>query len=213
MCVGCGLRGTLLCPPCERTLPVLPRGACPRCAALRTVRGVCRGCRQLSPALNSVRVAFAYDGAARNAVLQLKFRSGRHLVPLMAMLLRRELRTRPLQADVVVPVPLARSRLKQRGFNQAALLAHHVADFAHAQLVTDVLERDPRPPQQSLDAAARLANLHDAIRCSAPAYVTDRRVVLVDDVVTTGATLSACAEALAKAGAARITAVAFARDL
>jgi competence protein ComFC len=212
-CIGCGLRGTLLCPPCERSLPVLPRGACPRCAAMRTVRGVCRGCRQLSSHLGSVRAAFAYDGAARNAVLQLKFRSGRHLAPLMGALLHHELSLRPLHADVVVPVPLAPGRLRERGYNQATLLAEHVSQSTGGTVRPDALIRRDRRAQQTLDANARLRNLKGAIACRDVEAVAGKRVILVDDVVTTGATLSACAEALARAGASRITAVAFARDL
>jgi predicted amidophosphoribosyltransferase len=114
-------------------------------------------------------------------VLTLKFRSGRYLAPLMGELLREQLGRQPLQADLVIPVPLAPKRLRQRGYNQALLLA----------------------------------NLEDAVTCRHPRAraIQGRRVLLVDDVVTTGATLSACAEALAGAGARRISALTFARDL
>ena len=80
-----------MCAACRAELPYLPAGVCRRCASLRSARGVCRGCRRLSPALSTLRVPFAYEGAARTAVLNLKFRSGRYLVPLMGEFLRREL--------------------------------------------------------------------------------------------------------------------------
>jgi len=174
---------------------------------------VCRGCRRLSPALAGVRAAFAYDGAARAAVLTLKFKSGRYLAPLMGEFLRAELRRRPLQADVVVPVPLATSRLRDRGFNQALLLAQQIAMTVRGTVVADALRRDERVAQQTLRAAERLVNLNGAFSCQAATEVHGRRVLLVDDVVTTGATFSACADALADAGAVRISAIAFARDL
>src|SRR6185503_8899286 len=113
---------------CRFELPYLQPGVCPRCAAMRGARGTCIGCRHLSPALGAVRAPFAYEGAARSAVLTLKFRSGRYLAPLMGQLLREHLAARPLQADLVVPVPLGPRRQRQRGFNQAVLLANEIAE-------------------------------------------------------------------------------------
>ena len=212
-CIGCQIRGTALCAGCRAELPYLPASVCRRCASLRSARGVCRGCRRLSPALSTLRVPFAYEGAARTAVLNLKFRSGRYLVPLMGEFLRRELELRPLHADVVVPVPLAPTRMRLRGYNQALLLAHQVASVVRGEVIMDALVREERPPQQSLAAAERLLNLQGAFRCPRPTQVHNHSIVLVDDVVTTGATLSACTDTLAEAGARRVSALAFARDL
>jgi competence protein ComFC len=212
-CIGCQRRGTALCLACRAELPYLPAGLCRRCATMRGPRGVCRGCRRLSPALNGIRAAFAYEGAARTAVLTLKFKSGRYLAPLMGEFLRAELAARPLHVDLVVPVPLAAGRLRGRGFNQALLLASEVAEVVCGSVRAELLRRDERTAQQTLRAADRLLNLQGAVTCQEVDNVHGRRVLLVDDVVTTGATLSACAEALARAGAARITAIAFARDL
>jgi ComF family protein len=163
--------------------------------------------------LSTLRAPFAYEGAARNAVLSLKFKSGRYLVPIMGEFLRRELELRPLQADVVVPVPLAPRRMKQRGYNQALLLAHQVATAAPHQAIVEALERTERPAQQSLGAGERLVNLVGAFTCRGAGDIHGKRVLLVDDVVTTGATLSACTDTLAQAGARRVSALAFARDL
>jgi ComF family protein len=160
-----------------------------------------------------VRAACAYQGAARTAVLTLKFRSGRFLVPLLGELLREHLELRPAHADIVVPVPLAPRRQRERGFNQALLLAEEVASAAQGKLVRDALERQDRRAQQTLGAADRLTNLAGAFSCRAPAAIAGQRVLIVDDVVTTGATISACADVLADAGARRITVLAFARDL
>jgi ComF family protein len=213
-CIGCSIRGTPLCTTCRRELPRLPNNVCARCAALRgTSRGACSECARLSPYLGRIYVPFAYEGAIRSAVLTLKFRSGRYLAPTMGDLLRTELRSRPIRAELVVPVPLAPSRRRKRGYNQAVLLAEPVAGMIGEVPCREVLTRAERPAQRTLDSDARLRNLLGTVSCTDAVAVRGRHVVLVDDVVTTGATLSACAEALAGAGANRISAVAFARDL
>jgi ComF family protein len=212
-CIGCGRRGQALCAPCRHELPLLSRSVCARCATTRPQRGVCRGCRQLSPQLTSIRAICAYQGAARKAVHTLKFRSGRYLAPLIGELMRDELARRPLRADLLVPVPMARDRMRDRGYNQAELLAHELAPGIGAPVVSGVLERASRMPQHTLGASERHDNLQGAITCVAPAEVIGRRILVIDDVCTTGATLSACAEALIDAGAARVSALVFARDL
>jgi ComF family protein len=214
-CIVCERRGSALCPGCVPALPYLPPGLCARCASRRGARGVCRGCRRLSPALSWVRAPLVYDGAARRAVIALKFRSGRCLAPVMGELLRQTLRAHPVAADLLVPVPLSPGRLRQRGFNQAALLADQIAGHVPgiATVRSDVLVRQDRPAQRTLNAHQRLSNLAGAFGCPRPADVRGRRILLVDDVVTTGATASACADTLADAGAARICVLAFARHL
>lgn len=212
-CIGCERRGTPLCDACRRELPFLPDGVCHRCGSRRGARGVCRGCRRLSSALSSVRAAFVYEGAARTAVLTLKFRSGRYLAPLMGEFLRETLRAHPLHAELVVPVPLGPRRRRERGFNQSELLAQEVAALVQGTVVADALERRERPPQQTLTAAERMHNVADAFACPCRRTVHGKRILLVDDVVTTGATISACADTLADAGARRVSALVFARDL
>ena len=93
------------------------------------------------------------------AVLTLKFRSGRYLAPLMGEFLRDALERRPVQADVIVPVPLVPGRLRRRGFNQAALLAEQVSIAVGGTLVEDALEREERPAQQTLRAVERLVGI------------------------------------------------------
>lgn len=212
-CVGCGRRGVPLCRPCRDSLPYLPAAACRRCASPLAVPGRCRSCRSVAGELASIRAVCAYEGTARRAVHTLKFRSGRYLAPVLGGLMAEVARRRPLSADLVVPVPLAAGRLRRRGYNQAELLAVVAAPATGGVLASDVLTRDARRPQQTLDAAGRRTNLKGAIHCPDPDRVAGRRVVLVDDVVTTGATLSACAEQLAAAGAAHVGALVFARDV
>jgi ComF family protein len=131
----------------------------------------------------------------------------------MGQLLREALESRAVDADLLVPVPLSAARLRQRGFNQAALLAEEIAVSVGGLVAPDLLTRTERPSQRSLGEADRLSNLAGAFRCARPAETRGKRILLVDDVVTTGATASACADTLAQAGAARICVLAFARHL
>src|SRR5262249_42333473 len=125
-------------------------------------------------------------------------------------LMREALRQRPLKVDLVVPVPMAARRRKERGYNQAALLAAQVFE-AVGGTVADCLERDERPAQMGLSAELRAMNLAGAVRSRGQLH--GERVLLIDDVATTGATLSACAEAIKAAGAGNVSALVFARDL
>lgn len=206
-CVGCGRHGAVLCVSCRRELHEL-EGVCSRCALPRS-HGGC-GCQRLARALHAVRAVYPYDGAARAAVHALKYRGGRHIAGVMGALMRQHLQRRPLRAEVVVPVPLSRRKLRERGYNQAALLAETIAD-AVGGAVQEPLSRADRPAQQGLTAVERLRNLSGAIE--ATERLSGRSILLVDDVATTGATLSACAEALQAAGAREIRALVFARDL
>ena len=216
-CVGCERRGTPLCLACRADLPYLRGSVCRRCALPRLLllESGCRGCRQLSPALLSVRAACAFEAGARRAVHLFKFRSARHLAPVLAAIMAEEIARRPVAASLLVPVPISPRRLRERGYNQAAVLAEHLARARPrlGRLRAGVLERQDRPAQQTLDAAERWRNLRDAIGCREPSAVRGRNVLLCDDVMTTGATLSACADALADAGARNVRALVFARDL
>lgn len=211
-CLGCGRRGEVVCSACAPSIPWLPEDACARCAQPWLGLSACRTCRRLAPALAAVRAACVYEGLARTAVHTLKFRSGRSLAPVLAEWLREAVARRPLQADLVAPVPLSPERLRERGYNQAALLAEQVSDAVGGVYAPWLLTRTDRPPQRTLSAAQRQQNLRGAIACADPTLVGGRRILVVDDVMTTGATLGACADALVAAGATRVGALVLARD-
>lgn len=215
-CLGCGRRGWLICPACQPGIPWLPAALCPRCARASRDGRVCRRCRAGgSPFLASARAACCFEGLVRRAIHALKFRRARALAPLLAELLAEALQPRPIEADLVIPVPLSPSRQRERGYNQSELIAAELARLVPLPAPSaDVLARTREtPPQVGLSAMERRRNLRGAFSCQHPQLVAGRRCLLLDDVMTTGATLEACAEALARAGAARVLGLVVAREV
>jgi len=211
-CAGCGREGRPICDAC---LPALD-------ARLDQPPGVPIGLPADLPApLLQLEWAAAYSGVVRRALHELKYAGERRLaVPLGGALARRWARV-GAGGDVLVPVPVHANRLRHRGYDQAHLLAAVAADLLGLPLAP-VLERSRSTIAQfDLDRRARAGNVGGAFRLrglpstaglNRPHPLAGRWVVLVDDVVTTGATLAACAQPLLAAGAIGVSAVAVARE-
>ena len=208
-CVGCERRASdVLCRACFEALPYVGRPACGRCGlptAFATF--VCEECKNVDFGFDSGRAPLKYDGVGKKIVHSLKYRGYKQVVgklaaPLMLQILE------DYRFDAVVPVPLHRSRLRKRGFNQAGLLARGVAERINAT-VSDTLEavRSTRD-QVELSAAQRRANVAGTYRARAPLR---GKILLIDDVFTTGATMSACAATLVRAGARAVHALSLCR--
>ena len=214
-CLGCGQRGVLLCAGCAPSVPWLAAATCPRCARDSLDGRLCRSCqggrlRELA----SVRAACQYEGAIRTAIHNLKYRHARFLASFLARVLAETVARRPLEADLVIPVPLAPRRHRERGYNQSELIAAELAQVSRLPAPSVGLLEKPRDtrPQVGLSAPKRRRNLWGAFVCLRPEAVAGRRCLLVDDVMTTGATLESCAEPLHRAGAARVMGLVVARD-
>lgn len=197
---------------------VLSPLTCASCDAPIASRAVfCPGCARLIAPLDrsdpSDVVAFgAFEGPLAAALRRFKYNDRPDLARPLGHLVRRAVRAAGVCGQVVVPVPLHPRRLAERGYNQAALLARAVSMELGARLVSRALTRARSTPQQALlDRAARQTNVEGAFLVRRPALVRGLRVVLVDDVVTTGSTLGACVQALIEAGAASVQAVVVAR--
>ena len=208
-CVGCDRRSSdVLCRGCFESLPRVGSPVSGRCGlptAFATF--VCEACKNVNFGFESARAPLRYEGVGKEVVHALKYRGYRKVVaglaaPLMLQALGED------GFDDVVPVPLHRSRKRKRGFNQAELLARGVAAEINAP-VSDTLKvvRSTRD-QVELSAAQRRANVAGAYRANAPLR---GRVLLIDDVFTTGATMSACASTLLRAGAKEVHALSLCR--
>ncbi len=209
-CASCGRRGTWLCDDCRAALKLFAPPWCDRCGVPVTYSR-CR-CESLPDQLAFVRAAGPYDGWLRDAIVTFKYHSewgrGEHLGPLVTAVA-----ASVRGADTVVPVPLHRSKLRMRGYNQSLILATSVARGLDLPL-TEALVRSRRTdPQVHLGERARRINVQDAFTVSGHVLVAGRNVMLIDDVITTGATLGACAEALLHGGAATVSAALVAREM
>jgi ComF family protein len=209
------------CSSCWNDFDILSGALCPSCgrpfespeALNHSPSFLCSACRKTPPLFDQALSIGYFEGPLREAVHQLKYRPCRSLgKPLGEWMAGR---LRPLSAiDCVMPVPLHRKRLRERGFNQALLLAHQVGTRHGIPLVYDNLQRiRPTRPQVELNGEDRVANVAGAFGLRRPELVRDRHVLLIDDVFTTGATMNECAAVLKKAEAGQVTACTLARAL
>lgn len=205
-CVNCGAEGRLLCETCLARLPP-SASRCYHCLRPSVGGRTCTGCVALSP-LFSVASSALYAGPARLAVRRLKFEAAQSAAADLAAAML------PLVGDkqgfLLVPVPTASSRRRQRGYDQSYLLARRLGRLSGLAFCP-ALARHGQTRQVRAGRAQRRLQLTDAYRLRRPEAVTGRRILLIDDVITTGATLEAAARTLAAAGAARIEAVTFAQ--
>ena len=193
-----GAAETLLCAACEADLPRLAGPRCPRCA-LESPRGeICGRCLSQAPHYDATVAALAYEFPADSLVQSLKFGGELALAEYLGGVLARCIPDAAV--DSVVPVPLSAHRLRSRGYNQAVEIARHVERGA-LELDLCVRERDT-PAQMDLPYAERRRNVRGAFRCTRA--LLGESVAVVDDVMTTGATLDEIAQVLKKAGAGRV---------
>lgn len=217
-CVRCRRAGAVLCAACLATAHAPNPPLCPRCGRSLLAGHVdCPTCAagHGPTALRSLRAAALHDGAVRDAVLALKYRGQRRLAAPLATVLERAVRESGNLPDVIVPVPLHAGRRRQRGYNQAELLARSLARRLGVPCETKALVRHrATPPQVGLSSPERRANVAGAFALASPAAarcVAGQRVLLIDDVTTTGSTLDAAAAALLVAAPAEVRGLALTR--
>jgi ComF family protein len=210
LCCAIPVRGKLaICEGCAADLP-RPRASCTRCALPLPTPSLCGHCQRRPPPYLRVRAPFLYAPPLDALLLQLKFSGRLAVAPLLGGLIAQEL-TGGADVEVIVPVALHRRRLADRGFNQATEIARVVAVELGLALLPRALERlRETPPQSTSVAGARRQQMRGVFRAGTVA-LRDRRVALLDDVVTTGATAESATLALLGAGAGSVEVWALAR--
>lgn len=210
-CPACGVvvdADHRFCAACWQSLDHLEAG-CPRCGdpimADRAPGELCGACLARPPGYATLRAAVAYGEVARTIALRLKYGGRTGLARTVAGAMRRHMAG--LDDALIVPVPLHRWRIWRRGYNQAALIARALAGDRPERLRLELLERKRATPMlRGMGAAERAKAVRGAfaVRAERRPELRDRRVVLVDDVYTSGATANACARQLLRAGAAEV---------
>ncbi len=222
VCLLCGEgleAGGLVCKPCAGSFPAPESIACRRCGAPPADEPGGKHsciCRNLPAELELLRSAVRYESAVRDLIHHFKFGGYRGLNSIMAEAMLREGRSLvPEEEDMVVMgVPLHRARRRERGYDQAAILARDVSRGMDLVCLDGVLVRKKHSkPQSDLSLDERIRNLENAFVVRKASAVEGRTVLLVDDVVTTGITLGSCTRALVRAGARRTIALTFARRI
>lgn len=212
-CVLCGASSSRdLCAPCYNDLPQLPENRCPVCLWPMPATEICGACLKNPPAFTrtvaAVRYAFPVDALIRS----LKYQSNLALAPILAQLLIAQIQTQQNKPDLVIPMPLHPLRLRERGFNQAMEIGRFVAKRLDIRLLPDSCQRIKHTqPQTELPWKERQKNIRKAFDCTID--LQDKHIAVIDDVMTTGATLNELAGVLRKHGAAEVSGWVIARTL
>lgn len=223
-CVACGAATSAahgVCVPCFESLRFIASPQCDCCGVPfeydpQMSDAQCGACLVSRPAYHKARAVFAYDDTSRRMITQFKYSDRVERANSYAAWMARAGAALIADSDVLVPVPLHLWRLLQRRYNQAALLAYSVSDLCHLPVWSDALLRVRHtPPQASLDRTARLENVKTAFAVNRDygSALAGKRVLLVDDVMTTGATIEACTRTLLSAKVEQVNVVTLARTI
>ena len=213
VCGGCSRKGFRWCPDCQRQVICVPEPVCQSCGLPLSHPGLCTLCHDSPPPYKAIRSWVVFEGPIRHAIHAMKYGRNVALGEAFAPHLAGFVRKLGWRVDLVVPVPLGRQRMMERGYNQVGLIAKPLAAIQGWHYSPDVLVRTRETRSQvGLSPLERKENISGAFRAE-PVLAAGKSVLLVDDVVTTGATLAACSDALAKAGAEVVYALTLARAL
>jgi ComF family protein len=206
-----------ICPECWRGFNWISNPKCCRCGYPFPAdldlgpRPLCPVCAAGLSELDWMRAACVYDQFSKNVMLPFKHAGALKYQKLMSRAMIGALQDLDTDIDLVLPVPLARRRLFKRGYNQATLLARPIAKQLGARLDIDSVRRKYRPDMGHKNARERLENIRGAFICVSPNTVRGKTILLVDDVMTTGATFTELCKVLKRSGAHRVYGVVFCR--
>lgn len=207
-CLGCQTEGALLCQDClERSLP-LPPHRCYKCRQ-PAAQALCAVCRPQTT-LSSVWVATAHAAVARQLIGRLKFERTQAAAHIIAQIIAKRLPD--TLGYTIVHVPTATQRVRQRGYDQAQLIARDLAQLKTLPYLP-LLRRHGKTRQVGANRQVRLRQLQHAYYCPRPDRALGKKILLIDDVLTTGATIETAAKVLKAAGAKEVAAVLFAQKV
>lgn len=211
-CGGCGKAGSRWCADCQSRVKILAGTICDVCGLPQKTAGICDTCRAERPHFRALRAWAAFDDPVRSALHKLKYRRDMSVGESLAAQMVPFVRGLGWKVDMIVPIPLGRQRLKERGYNQVGMIAKPLAMALDVQYAPQGLARRKETRSQvGLTKLERKENVHGAFESWAG--VNGKHVLVLDDVSTTGSTLSSGAEALLSSGAVEVFALTVARAL
>lgn len=204
-CCNCNQIGYEVCPDCWDHIQLLSQTrTCDHCGKRIAEGSVCPDCRHHPPAFDQLKSWAEYQGVTRQIVMHIKYLSRRGLVPYLIDPMVQTIRDWGIQVDMILPIPLAKGRLKERGFNQSDLLAKPIAMHLGLFYSTNALFRIRETHSQvGLTAQERHHNIVGAFQAD-QLICREKNVLIIDDIATTGATLNECAATLKQAGANKV---------
>ncbi len=179
-----------------------------------TTKSLCASCLRSTPQYTKARSLFFYEGKVRDMILSFKHGDKTHLAPIFAGWMMQRFKDDIDSGDTIIPVPVHKKRLIQRRFNQCALIAQHLAKTSGKPCILNngIVRTKHTPPQSgNMDARKKNVNKAFSVHPSGQVQIKDKKIILIDDVYTTGSTLNACSETLLEYGAQTVTALTIAR--
>ncbi|MDQ2691642.1 MAG: ComF family protein [Chloroflexota bacterium] len=213
VCGGCGEAGSRWCTACQARVPIIDKSFCEKCGIPVSGTSTCEKCKSDPPAYRKMRSWAVFDSPVQNGLHTIKYRRNIGLGESIAMQMLAFVRALDWPVEMLIPVPLGRERLKERGYNQVALVARPLAYHMGWKYAPHALwkTRETRS-QVGLNVSQRRENVHRAYQAE-PRAINGRSILLMDDVATTGSTIVACTGALLSAGAREVYGLTIARAL
>ena len=203
-CGGCMAMGVRWCKTCQEEISRLTENICPLCGEPQPTQEVCLACKQEPPEYNALRSYALFQGPMRKALHRLKYQRDIGLGEALSNHLIELYNLNNWQVDFIVPVPLSPQRQRERGYNQASLLGRPIAYAIQKPFRSDMLRKSRETRTQvGLSALERKQNVDGAFSARSN-LVQGKKILVIDDVTTTGSTISACARALREAGASAV---------
>jgi len=212
-CIGCGKEGNFFCQDCSPKLQRIGSPFCQKCGRPESTGSLCPTCWGWDTKIDGIRSPFRFDGIISQAIYQFKYHNLRAIAGHMAELLHNYLLINPIPGDVLISVPLHPKRLRQRGYNQSDLMARKLSKLVGLPVIDHCLvrQKDNPPQTKTKNVDERRRNVLDAF-ISSDQSLSGKRVILIDDVCTSGATLEACAAALKTVGVSSVWGLKLARE-
>jgi len=213
-CAGCGKEGTFFCSECKEKVIVVKSPTCFECNKLTKRGEFCLKCRSHWHLKGVIVATYFKEGPIREVIHDFKYEGIFNLKQDLSEFMIKALKEfLPFKNPILIPVPLHKRKLIRRGFNQAELLAKEIAAHFKFELKSNILERKKDTKSQTeLKGRERRANVKDAFLCKNKDEILGKKIILIDDVITTGATLNECARVLKENGAKTVWALVLAKD-